>query len=82
MKTQFELYKAFLMGHQCLTVPFENPVITKYPGYNNKIDGDMALEYSLEFQTYAGQEIICGMDGKITKESDNSFCIYGKYIGE
>ncbi len=81
MKTQFELYKAFLMGHQCLTVPFENPVITKYPGYNNKIDGDMALEYSLEFQTYAGQEIICGMDGEITKESDNSFYIYNEDYG-
>ncbi len=81
MKTQFELYKAFLMGHQCLTVPFENPVIKKYPGYNNKIDGDMSLDYSLEFQTYAGQEIICGMDGKITKESDNSFCIYNEDYG-
>lgn len=81
MKEQFSIYKDFLMGHQMLTLPFDNPVITKYAGYDNHIYGDMALDYSMELQTYEGQEIICGMDGDITILSDNSFSVYNSKYG-
>lgn len=81
MKEQFSIYKDFLMGHQMLTLPFDNPVITKYAGYDNRIYGDMALDYSMELQTYEGQEIICGMDGDITILSDNSFSVYNSKYG-
>lgn len=81
MKGQFDIYSKFLMGHQILTLPFDNPVITKYAGYDNHIYGDMALDYSIELQTYFGQEIICGMDGDVTKLSDNSFSVYNPKYG-
>ena len=41
----------------------------------------MALDYSMELQTYEGQEIICGMDGDITILSDNSFSVYNSKYG-
>lgn len=81
MKEQFGIYSNFLMGHQMLTLPFDNPVITKYAGYDNHIYGDTSLDYSMELQTYGGQEIICGMDGDITVLSDNSFSVYNSKCG-
>lgn len=81
MKAQFGIYSNFLMGHQMLAFPFDNPVITKYAGYDNHIYGDTALDYSMELLTYEGQEIICGMDGKIEKLSDNSFSVYNSKYG-
>ncbi len=81
MKGQFDIYSKFLMGHQILNLPFDNPVVTKYAGYDNHIYGDTALDYSIELQTYEGQEIICGMDGNITKLSDNSFSVYNSKYG-
>lgn len=81
MKGQFDIYSKFLMGHQMLALPFDNPVVTKYAGYDNHIYGDTALDYSMELQTYSGQEIICGMDGDVTVLSDNSFSVYNPKCG-
>lgn len=81
MKEQFGIYSNFLMGHQMLTLPFDSPIIKKYAGYDNHIYGDTALDYSMELQTYAGQEIICGMDGDVTVLSDNSFSVYNPKCG-
>lgn len=80
-KEGFQNYLTFNMGHQELKLPFDNPEITKYPGYNNDINGDMALDYSIELRTYSGQEIICGMDGEITPVDDKSFSVYNAKYG-
>lgn len=80
-KEGFQNYFTFSMGHQELKLPFKSPEITKYPGYNNDIGGDMSLDYSIELRTYYGQEIICGMDGEITPIDDKSFSVYNSKYG-
>ena len=77
----FSNYYTFRMGHQELKLPFESPEIAKYSGYNNDIQGDMSLDYSMELKTYQGQEIICGMDGEITADGENSFSVYNSKYG-
>lgn len=69
------------MGHQELKLPFSSPEISKYPGYNNEINGDLSLDYSIELKTYPGQEIICGMDGEVSSEGENGFSIYNSKYG-
>ncbi len=80
-KQGFSNYYMFRMGHQELKLPFESPEIAKYSGYNNDINGDMSLDYSMELRTYQGQEIVCGMDGEITAEGENSFSVHNSKYG-
>lgn len=79
-KEQFDVYYSFFMGHQIFDMPFENPTVSKYAGYNTDIYGDRSLELSFELETYEGQEIICGMDGEITL-LDNGFSVYNSKYG-
>lgn len=77
----FQNYYTSLMGHQELELPFSEPQIAKYPGYNTDIDGDMSLDNSMYLYTYPGQEIVCGMDGTVTAIDDTSFSIYNEKYG-
>ncbi|MDE5771937.1 MAG: hypothetical protein K2I06_09995 [Ruminococcus sp.] len=79
-KEAFDNYYTFFMGHQVFDMPFDNPQISKYAGYNTDINGDMSLDLSFELKTYNGQEIICGMDGDITV-IDRGFSIYNSKYG-
>lgn len=79
-KEQFDIYYSFFMGHQIFDMPFENPTVSKYAGYNTDIYGDRSLELSFELETYEGQDIICGMDGEITL-LDNGFSVYNSKYG-
>lgn len=79
-KEQFDIYYSFFMGHQIFDMPFENPTVSKYAGYNTDIYGDRSLDLSLELKTYQGQEIICGMDGDISL-LDNGFSVYNSKYG-
>lgn len=79
-KELFDNYYNFFMGHQVFDMPFENPEISKYAGYNTEINGDLSLDQSFELKTYSGQEIISGMDGDITL-IDTGFYIYNAKYG-
>lgn len=79
-KETFDNYYTFFMGHQVFDMPFDNPQISKYSGYNTEINGDMSLEKSFELNTYQGQEIKCGMSGQITV-IDRGFYIYNSKYG-
>lgn len=79
-KEQFDNYYAFFMGHQVFDMPFENAEITQYAGYNTDINGDMLLRNSMKLKCYSGQEIICGMSGKVIP-IDNGFALYNQKYG-
>lgn len=79
-KERFDDYYTFFMGHQVFDMPFENPEISKYAGYNTEVNGDLSLDQSFELKTYSGQEIISGMDGDITV-IDRGFYIYNPKYG-
>lgn len=79
-KETFDNYYTFFMGHQVFDMPFDNPQISKYAGYNTDINGDMSLEQSFELSTYQGQEIVCGMSGNVTV-IDGGFSIYNSKYG-
>ncbi len=81
-KEYFDNYSEFFMGHQQFDYPFENGTIVTNYGYGTTIGKDTSFIPYIEMSSNIGDEIKCGMEGKIIPiEGGNGFAVTSKKIG-